>query len=85
LLGQKGEHLTFVSLLSGDAGSSLSSSPCFVFEKWAPCALEEAKESLGESLPSGSGMIGIHRDCGMADEGDDHRNVNEAKIRDEVQ
>jgi hypothetical protein len=32
-------------LLLGDACSSLSFLPSCVFEKWAPCALEEAKES----------------------------------------
>jgi hypothetical protein len=57
LSGQKGEPSTFLSLLLGDACSSLSFLPSCILEKWAPCALEEAKESPGGLLPLEKGVM----------------------------
>jgi hypothetical protein len=57
LSGQKGEPSTCLSLLPGNACSSLLFSFSCVFEKWATCALKEAKESPGGLLPLESNVM----------------------------
>jgi hypothetical protein len=72
------------SLLPGNACSSLSFSPPCVFEKWALCALEEAKESPGGSLPLGSNVMMILWDGRAADEDDEYWEKDEEEVSEEV-
>jgi hypothetical protein len=84
LSGQKGEPLTFVLLLSGNACFSLSFDLAVSLKNGPPVPLRRPRSPLEDSCHQEATWRRILNDGRAEDEGDEHWEVDKEEVSDEV-